>query len=116
MMSKKYNPFIQREIEIIRPDIVVWCAWKSLEHGGYVPENIPVIDMYHTAYVRMPNKLPELLKVCGKSQLNQVLEKVQANVTDGQIAYNRYMAKYMLVFRERVREALEEKKLKLLEL
>ena len=84
-----------------------------MEHGGYVPENIPVIDMYHTAYVRMPNKLPELLKVCGKSQLNQVLEKVQSNVTDGQIAYNRYMAKYMLVFRERVREALEEKKLKL---
>ena len=110
---QKYAPFIQCEIEIIRPDIVVWCAWKSLGHGEYVPEKIPVIDMYHTAYIRMPNKLPELLKACENSQLNQVLEKLKSNVTDGQIAYNRHVAKYMLVFKERVIEALEEEKLKL---
>lgn len=110
---KKYVPFIRREIELIKPDIVVWCAWKSLEHVGYVPENIPVIDMYHTAYVRMPNKLPELLKACGNSQLNQVLEKLQSNIEDSQIAYNRHVAKYMLVFGERVRDAMEKGKLKL---
>lgn len=45
----------------MKKNLTKWmCAWKSLEHGGYVPENIPVIDMYHTAYVQMPNKLPEL--------------------------------------------------------
>ena len=110
---KKYALFIRREIEIIKPDVVVWCAWKSTGYEKIVPENIPVINMYHTAHTRMSNKQPELLKACGNRTLNQALEEFEAGDTAGYMAYSRHMAKYMLVFREKVREALEERRIKL---
>lgn len=110
---EKYALFIRREIEIIKPDVIVWCAWKSLGYDKLVPENIPVINMYHTAHIRMSNKQPELLKACGNRPVDQVLKEIEAGVSTGYMAYSRHVAKYMLVFRERVREALEEGKLKL---
>lgn len=110
---KKYALFIRREIEIIKPDVVVWCAWKSTGYEKFVPENIPVINMYHTAHTRMSNKQPELLKACGNRTLNQVLEEFEAGATAGYMAYSRHVAKYMLVFRERVKKTFEKNKLKL---
>lgn len=110
---KKYALFIRREIEIIKPDVIVWCAWKSLGYDQFVPENTPVINMYHTAHIRMSNKQPELLKACGNRPVDQVLKEIEAGVSTGYLAYSRHVAKYMLVFKERVREALEQEKLKL---
>ena len=61
----------------------------------------------------MSNKQPELLKACGNRPVDQVLKEIEAGVSTGYMAYSRHVAKYMLVFRERVREELEEGKLKL---
>ena len=108
----KYNAFIRREIEVINPNVIIWCA-GTVDYKEYVSQKVSIIPMYHTAYFQLSNTNKYLLKACDDCDLELVLKDIANRVEDGDLAFNRNVAKYMLVFKEKVREALGEGSLSL---
>lgn len=106
----KYNAFIRREIELINPNVIIWCA-GTVDYKEFVSQKVSIIPMYHTAYFQLSNTNKYLLKACDNRDLELVLKDIVNRVEDGDLAFNKHVAKYMLVFREKVREALEERRI-----
>lgn len=92
---KYYADYIKSEIQIINPDIIVWLSAKTYDmnlHINYLGaerkddgriyiNDIPILRMWHTSYVRMKNK------PMGKFG-NKILDKLAAKLEEELRRYN----------------------------
>lgn len=105
---KKYEVFIKREIELIDPDVIVWCVPEIADpqHDFRIASDKVIIPMIHTAgaiYIRNKNKdLP-----FQGTQLDEYCNNMCRMDRSKYMKCRKSIAKYMLVFETRVRKAFE---------
>ena len=112
---EKYRIFVQREIQIINPDVIVWCAREVN------PEKIlgtkydkKVLKMTHPAgkiYIENEDKdlinslkNVDLIKKYSHCNLEQLHIEMQKSDHEKYFRLNRPTLKYMLVFSERAKD------------
>lgn len=111
---KKYSQFIKREIELINPEIIIWCASEidAPEQDFDISPEITVIKMLHPARATyIPNDEKDL--PFAGNELDEYCKKIQEMSCDKNMKFIRKHIKYILVFKERVRKLADEGKLKL---
>ena len=106
---KKYAPFIKREIELIDPDVIVWCAPEinNPQRDFKIHSDKILIPMIHTAgaiYIRNNNKD---LPIRG-SELDEFCDNMRRMDKNEYMECRRSTVKYMLVFKTRVMKALTQ--------
>lgn len=100
-----YAPFVRREIEIINPDIIIWCVPEiSDPRGKYrIDSNRIIIRMIHTAgaiYIRNNNKdIPFSLE-----RLNNYCEELYKMDHKIYFPWKKPTVKYMLIFEDRLKK------------
>ena len=110
---KKYSQFIRREIELINPDIIIWCAseFNDPEQDFDISSNITVIKMLHPARATYISNDDKDLPFVG-NELDDYCKRMQQMSCNKNMKFIRKHIKYMLVFRERVRKLDTEGKFK----
>ena len=111
---KKYAVFIKKEIELINPDIIVWCVPEiaNPKQVFEIPLDKVIIPMIHPAgaiYIR--NNNPDLL--LKGTELNVFCDKLWNMDKNEYMDCRRSVVKYMLIFKTRAIKAIDSGKLKL---
>lgn len=110
---KKYSQFIKREIELINPDVVIWCVPEidNPEQDFDISSEKVIIPMLHTARATyIPNDDKDL--PFSGDELNEYCDKMKDMNHNEYMKFSRPHIKYILVFRTRVLKAFESKRSK----
>lgn len=109
---KKYAQFIKHEIELINPDVVIWCVPEisNPEQDFDILSEKVIIPMLHTARATyIPNDDKDL--PFSGNELSEYCDKMRDMNHDEYMKFGRPHIKYILVFRTRVLKAFESERL-----
>ncbi|MDP4132732.1 MAG: hypothetical protein Q8882_01825 [Bacillota bacterium] len=95
---EKHTDFIKREVEIINPDLIIWCGTNTYSLKGYVVPDIytrKTFLMWHPSYTRISKNHPQSKNCISEDATHNAI--IRKYIAEFEMRYHKYINRYINV-------------------
>lgn len=104
---EKHTDFIKKEVEIINPDLIVWCGTNTYSLKGYVLPDIykkKTFLMWHPSYTRISKGHPQSKNCISEAATHNAI--IRKYIAEFETRYHNYIKGYINAKDDRLQKSL----------
>ena len=93
---EKHTDFIKREVEIINPDLIIWCGVNTYSLKEYVVPDIykrKTFLMWHPSYTRISKEHPQSNNCISKAATHNAI--IRKYIAEFEMRYHKHINRYI---------------------